>query len=103
MLVLGANPYPERGEFHQAIKDLDVAIRLDPKNAGLYIGRGTTFSEKGAIADFNESIRMDPRNWIAYRNRAIAYTQKGEFNRDIIYLDELIRLNSSSRHYIPAK
>jgi hypothetical protein len=31
MLVLGTNPYPERGEFGQAIKDLDEAIRLDPK------------------------------------------------------------------------
>ena len=47
MLVLGTNPYPKRGEFDLAIKDLDEAIRLDPKNGGLYIGRGTAFSEKG--------------------------------------------------------
>ena len=62
-------------EYDKAIADFTEVIRLDPKAAHAYTGRGGAWSERAeydkAIADFTEAIRLDPKD-------ADAYTDRGE-------------------------
>jgi len=68
-------------EYDRAIADYSEAIRLDPKNAGAYSGRGEAYCFKGeydrAIADFTEALRLKPTDAEAYRARGEAYWWKG--------------------------
>jgi len=70
-----------KGDYDGAIADFSEAIRLDPKFAIAFSGRGLAYSAKGdhdrAIADFNEAIRLDPKSRIAFYNRGLAYDAKG--------------------------
>jgi len=54
----------------KAIAHYDEAIRVDPKFANPYIGRGNAYQSKNdydrAIADYDEAIRLDPKDAIAY-------------------------------------
>ena len=66
--------------YDSLIADYDEAIRLDPENAKIYIGRGISYRHKGdydrAIVDFNEAIRVDPEYAIAYGYRGFTYEEK---------------------------
>ena len=98
-----ANTYLNRGlayrlqaDYDRTIRDLDEAIRLNPKSAVFYNERGTAFSEKGdndrAIKDLDEAIRLDPKIADSYVNRGTFYSLKGDQDRGIKDLDEAIRL-----------
>ena len=54
-----------RGDLENAINEFDEAIRLDPKLAAAYVGRGISRLHKNdldnAIDDFAEAIRLDPK------------------------------------------
>ena len=58
------------------------AIRLDPKDAKAYNGRGYCYFRKGdkvtAMADYNEAIRLKPTFALAYVNRGNIF----DANRD---------------------
>src|SRR5262245_53319945 len=65
-----------KGEYDQALKDLNEAVRLDPKFALAVGARGGVWHRKGeygkAMADYDEAIRLDPKlkeAWLA-RGRA---------------------------------
>src|ERR1700730_4847024 len=51
-----------KGDYDRAVADYSEAIRLDPKHAFAYIGRGLSYRMKGdydrAIADHSEAIRL---------------------------------------------
>ena len=70
--------------FDKAISDFTTAIRLEPKDAILYLSRGIAFSARGqldeAIADFTEAIRLSPKGPRAYVERSRAHEQKGEMD-----------------------
>ena len=72
LLKSGAAKIAE-GDFEGAIKDLDEAIRLDPKNATAWHDRGFAKKELGRyaeeIADYDEAIRLDPKNATAWISR----------------------------------
>ncbi len=86
----------EKGEYDKAIGDCAQAIRLDPKDAGAYRGRGVAYGHNGeyekAIADCSEAIRLDPRFAGAYYARAVTYGQKGDYSKAIADYTEAIRL-----------
>jgi hypothetical protein len=67
-----------------SLRELDEAIRLNPKLAGAYSNRGDAYRQKGeldrAIADLSEAIRLDPKITPAYANRGLAYEQKGDLD-----------------------
>ena len=53
------------GKFDEALKDLNRAVELDPKDEAAYASRGMTYSQMGqwenAVADFNQALKLDPR------------------------------------------
>ena len=89
--------YKDRGEYDRAIADYNDAIRLDPKYAFAYNGRGNAYNGKGeydrAIADYSEAIQLDPNDRLPYNNRGNAYKDTGEFDRAIADYNDAIRLD----------
>ena len=81
--------------FDEAIKDLDLAIRLDPSCATAYQNRGAAYNGLGqyerAIRDLSEAIRLDPENAGAYTNRGLAHFAIGEYDEAIADLSESIQ------------
>ena len=81
-LERGRNSY-RKGDYDAAIKDYDVAIRLNPKSGveAFVKSRGCEFAKKAewdrAIADFREAIRLDPKNAWAFYNRGYADSKVG--------------------------
>ncbi|MDE0014529.1 MAG: tetratricopeptide repeat protein, partial [Candidatus Poribacteria bacterium] len=102
------------GEYEKAIANYSEAIKLDPKNAKVYVDRGNAYSKKCdidldiadsaevirakndidmAIIDYNEAIRRNLGNVIAYFNRGRAYIKKSNIElaayNAIVTVDEL--------------
>jgi lipoprotein NlpI len=85
----------EKNDNDRAIADYSEAIRVNPKYANAYIGRGSAWYAKKdfdrAIADYDEAIRIDPKNGLAYLDRGYAWSAKKDFDRAIADYDEAIR------------
>jgi tetratricopeptide (TPR) repeat protein len=81
----------------KAVAHYDEAIRVDPKFANPYIGRGNAYQSKNepdkAIADYDEAIRLDPKRAFPYTARGNAYQFKNEPDKAIADYDEAIRLD----------
>lgn len=90
--------YDALGDYEQALRDYDDAIRLLP-SAPAYSDRGVTYTNLGkyerAIQDFDEAIRLKPSNALYYTNRAVAYADLGQFARAIEDNDEALKLDRS--------
>ncbi|HEX2270857.1 MAG TPA: hypothetical protein VHH35_15035, partial [Pyrinomonadaceae bacterium] len=78
-------------EFDTAIVDFERAIKLDPKMAWAYQGRGTAWMYKGymenAIENFDKAIAHDPTIAWAYFNRAVSKVylgQEAQANTDVV-------------------
>lgn len=63
------------GDFRRALSDIDEAIRLQPRTAGLYINRAylryRLDSYTGAMADYDYALRLEPLNVTALFNRGL--------------------------------
>lgn len=98
-----------KGEFDQAIKDLNQAIQLRPAYAQAFNNRGNAYLRTHqydlAIKDFSQAISLKPDNAPGhgdltpsdtasmFNNRGIAYLQEGAYNLAILDFNEAIRLN----------
>ncbi len=75
-----------------AISDLDMAIKLNPKNAYLYFDRGNLHAENKdfarAIEDYDSAIKLDPKLAEAYYNRGIANVNLGNTDAGIADLSK---------------
>jgi tetratricopeptide (TPR) repeat protein len=93
---LQADEKYERRDYNGAIADYDQAIRLDPKYALAYNGRGAARRElgdnEGAITDYDQAIRLNPKDAVAYANREFV-RKLGNNKKAIADYDQAIRLN----------
>jgi tetratricopeptide (TPR) repeat protein len=68
-----------------AIKDCDLAIRLDAKNHDAYVYRGISFWMKRdyerSLADSNEAIHLDPTDASSFNWRGDVHVLKGEWTK----------------------
>ena len=85
------------GQNEAAIKEFNVAIQLNPKDAKAYCGRGAAKSELGldsdAMADFDEAVRLAPYYFQAYALRGMEKVRYGQHESAIEDYDYAIRLN----------
>ncbi len=75
--------YKKKGDYEQAIKDFDSAIKLRPDFVRAYNSRGVAYFETGedalAIADFDGAIEMMPGEASLRRNRGMIRFYRSEF------------------------
>jgi len=71
--------------WHEALADMDQAIRLDPSKADYFHKRAACHYNlkqyEKAIADFTQAIELEPDNPSHYLNRGYAYQAMGEVER----------------------
>lgn len=98
-----ANASEAMGNHSGALANLDMAIQLNPNQAGLYSNRGNVYLASGnddkALADYGEAIQRDPNFAGAYFNRGNVYSRKGKLSRALQDLTAAVHL---SPVYAPA-
>jgi len=91
-----ADAYARRGNYGEALKDFDNAIRVDSQYALTYIARADVYVKLGdrrrAFEDLNRVIAMKPNVLLAYLNRAYLYASSGDYQRALEDLDRAVAL-----------
>jgi len=92
--------YKERGEFENAVLDLNRLLELFPDSFRAYNSRGSIFAAKGehakAIIDFNRAIDLNPKDGDAYNNLGLVLLEKKELDSAIYNFKRAIELNSNA-------
>ncbi|HEY1188693.1 MAG TPA: tetratricopeptide repeat protein [Gemmata sp.] len=95
-LLWRGNYWLAQNNYEKAIKDLDEALRLDPKKVTALNARGAAHGRAlkygKAANDFTEAIRLDPKNAVAFVNRGLMRFERGEWETALADLDEGLRL-----------
>ncbi len=72
-----ARAYLVDGKRRKAIEAYTRAIKLDPKSAKAFVGRGVAYNELGehkkAVKDFTKAIELDPTDSYPFEQRAAIY------------------------------
>ncbi|MBS0208511.1 MAG: tetratricopeptide repeat protein [Planctomycetes bacterium] len=83
------------GEYENALKDFNEALRLEPGSATVTLLRGKAYYQlhryDDALADFTEAIRTEPGNLVAYNDRGATLNAMGEFERAYSQFNEVLR------------
>ena len=89
--------YFSKGELDKAVKDYDIAIRLDPKDSAALANRGTIHMAQGqpdlALADYNGALRINPKNANAYNLRGLLYSRTGQIDQAIQDYTSALKIN----------
>lgn len=82
--------------YEKAESDISEAIRLEPKEAGLYVNRAFLRYNRddyfGAMADYDYAISIDPVNYTAIFNRAMLRMESRDNDRAIKDLTTVLEL-----------
>ncbi len=91
---------PGRGD--EAIEYYNKSIRLNPRYANAYLGRGILEHNRKmfapALEDFTKCISLDPNFLNAYNSRGILYISTGEYNLAIADFEKAISLDNNREH-----
>lgn len=89
----------DRHEFRQAIRQFDLALRENPKDAAAYQWRGAAYAHRGnfdqAIKDLSRAIRLDPLQVTAYINRSYAYRSQDDLAHALADITSAVKLEPS--------
>ena len=89
--------YYSRGNFDQAILDLNKALKVKPDFPEAYLNRGLAHINKGnteqAFLDYNKAIELNPKYEEAYYVRGLAHAGRGEFDEAISDYGKAIETN----------
>lgn len=86
-------------QFAAAIRELDSAIKADPKFAFAWAWRGVAKQRMGnateAMADFNQALALDPENTLALTSRGYAFYLAREFDKAMADLNKALDVDAS--------
>lgn len=84
-------------DYESAIKDMDMAIKLQPRYAGFFINRAylryMLDDYFGAMADYEYAIGLDPLNATAYFNRGLLRTEARDNDKAIEDFTKVLQLD----------
>jgi tetratricopeptide (TPR) repeat protein len=86
------------GDATSALRRYDEAIKIDPKLALAYYGRGILLATRErayrrAIEDFDKALMLEPADVRAYIRRGEAYSQIGDFGHALADLNRALELD----------
>jgi tetratricopeptide (TPR) repeat protein len=86
----------EAGQYKEAIPQFDMVIRVLPKFAQAYNGRGLAHFHKDeidlALEDFNTAIELKPNLADAYMNRVAIYLVKEQISEAVKDLEKALTI-----------
>lgn len=95
-LSSGLNAY-SKGKFDQAIKDLEEANKLNPRDEKTHLNLAQSYEAKGkldkALKEYKTSLEVNPNQPQAYYNLAIIYKSQAKIEEAIQNLEKAVKLN----------
>jgi len=95
--------YELKLDFEDAIKEIDKAIELDPKNPVYHNNKGIALGELGrheeAIEEYNKAIELNPNDPMDHNNKGNALGELGRHEEAIDEFDKAIELDPSDPDY----
>src|SRR5262249_9481500 len=90
--IVQGNLLVGQGQFDRAVAEYTEAIRIEPRSALAYMGRGVARAKAGqvkqAIADQTEAIRIQPDLAAAFRNRGRDHWTRGAVKSALAHFAE---------------
>lgn len=94
------------GRIDEGIEQLHEALRIDPRNAGIWDDLGYLLQLKGdrseATGALERAVQLDPRCTSARRVLAAIFRQSGEASRAIEHLRECVRISPRDQQALVA-
>jgi tetratricopeptide (TPR) repeat protein len=98
--MLAGSTLLQLNEFEPARKDLDQAVRLNPKLPGIYSIDGTARDKMGDVkaaeVAFREALRLNPDDFEANLYLGAILLKRRELDESRPYLERAVRINGSS-------
>ena len=98
--LLAGSTWLDLNEFESARRDLDAALRLDPKLPGVYTLAGTARDKTGNIKEaesaFREALKINPDDFDANLYLGAILYKRRDLEEAKPYLDRALRLNPAS-------
>lgn len=92
-----ATRYAKENRIKDAMTDLSLAIRLNPRHVGAFINRGLLYGWMGQvareIADYNKAIQINPKLAFTYLNRGTAYGKQKKTALELADYSKAIELD----------
>jgi tetratricopeptide (TPR) repeat protein len=108
ILNMRAFDFAKLGDPGRAIADYDEAIRLDPKYAASFDGRGDAYLDRKdtekALSDFGRAIELDPKRALFRESRGRALLAKGDTAGAMADFEQAVKLDpgSAPTHFVRA-
>ena len=84
------------GQLDEALRDVEVALKFNPKSSHGYVNRATVFARMGerakALADFDRAIELDPAFANAYSERCALLLSMKEAARALESCNAALRI-----------
>lgn len=84
------------GRLDEALRDLEMTIKLNPQSSHAYVNRATVRMNRGehekALADFDRTVELDPDFAEGHAERCALLVKMGEPTRALESCDEALRL-----------
>lgn len=84
-------------DYKTALDDMDRAVKLEPRLAGLYINRAflryMLDDYFGAMADYDYCLMLDPLNAMALFNRSLLEMEVGDNDKALSDLNKILQLD----------
>ena len=97
--------YSKKGNYHEAIREYDKAIEVNPRYALAYYNRSVAYTKTGqyerAIGDCNTVLQLDPQHANGYYTRGVSYWHLGSKNQAITDFQAAAKLrHKGARDYL---